>query len=99
MTDIISNKDTILWFGKHKGMSIKECISEYPFYIKWCLENDIIKLDKPATKHFKCMLTKRQNQYDEAKQKRYHNRYYSNWDIDEDMDWCLGLSGGAQGWD
>lgn len=94
MTDIISHKDTILWFGKHKGMTIKECISEFPFYIKWCLENNIIQLDKPAMTHFKCTLTKRQNQCN--KNKHYHMHY---WTFDEDMDWCLGLDGGAQGWD
>jgi len=36
--------DTILWFGKYKGQSIKQIVDKNAQYIEWCLDKKIFKL-------------------------------------------------------
>lgn len=44
--------DKMPW-GKHKRMLIENCIRKYPQYIKWCLNNYYIRLDKSLYELYK----------------------------------------------
>ena len=35
-----------LWFGKHKGKTIRQIIDDHEcFYIEWCIQKEIFELD------------------------------------------------------
>lgn len=78
---------SVLNFGKHKNKTIEWVKNYDKQYIDWLLANDIITLH-PDTKR----------EVDKIPSRRI--RYYGGYDEDDaEMDFCLGLSGGAQGWD
>ena len=79
----------IFTFGKHKGEDIDTVIKKDTQYVQWCVENHIINIEsKELQKAFKaqCVL--------------HSFAYGSGYDEDDaEMDFCMGLGGGAQGWD
>ena len=84
-------KDT-LTFGRYKGKTIDWNRGFDVQYLIWAEREGIITFH-PKTKG--CILD------DYSKYNRYYNRYYYDRGYDEDdaeLDFCLGLSGGAQGW-
>lgn len=38
--------DTILSFGKHKGMQVEDVIEDHPSYIQWMLREDVRQFDE-----------------------------------------------------
>ena len=40
----IEQTDT-LWFGKHKGKTVSECLQKDPTYLLWAHKKDILQLD------------------------------------------------------
>lgn len=45
MTQIINSYKDKLTFGKHKGKLFEQVLSENSQYIKWCLDENIIKVE------------------------------------------------------
>ncbi len=38
--------DTILSFGKHKGMQVEDVIEDHPNYVEWMVREDIRQFDE-----------------------------------------------------
>jgi len=41
----VSDKDWIVPFGKHKGLTIEELMDADPQYLEWAISKDMIELD------------------------------------------------------
>lgn len=39
-------EETILWFGKHKGLTIQQVLDKSASYLGWCLEKDIFTVSE-----------------------------------------------------
>ena len=51
----ISDRDTVLAFGKHKGRSIAYLFDAEAEYIVWCLQNEIFELSPALREEFEQM--------------------------------------------
>lgn len=80
------NINTRFPFGKYKGYSFDSVVRYHIFYLRYCLDNEIIELS-PAAK----------SEYDRRLSKC--SRYTPDDDDEWEMSFCMGLGGGAQGWD
>ena len=80
--------DNTFLFGKYKGEKIITIIKRDAQYVHWCIENNIIELKN------KELQDTYEIQYDIQ---RAYRRGYDEED-EAEMDFCMGLSGGAQGW-
>ena len=79
--------DYVFTFGKHKGEDFKTVCKKDSQYIQWCEDNRILILD------YKCLVMFRKY----YKRPSYGGGYLDDDDASE-MDFCMGLSGGGQGW-
>lgn len=87
------NINTRFPFGKYKGYSFDSVVRCNISYIRWYLENGIIELSPAAKAEYDRRL---------SKCRRYTPDDDNEWDDDdewEEMSFCMGLGGGAQGWD
>ena len=62
-------KKTVLWFGKHKGQTVKEVLNEDAQYLYWAYQNiDNIQMDEKLLKEI-----------DVKKNEQYVPRQSRNW--------------------
>jgi len=40
--------EDLFTFGKHKGEQLEDVIHDYPDYIAWCCENNVVEFDNEA---------------------------------------------------
>lgn len=80
------NINTRFPFGKYKDSSFDYVVSYHIYYIKWCLDNDVIELSPAARAEYERRLSR-------------CSHYIPDDDDAWEMSFCMGLGGGAQGWD
>lgn len=52
---VISDRDTVLAFGKFKGKSIAWLMDAEPDYLAWCIENEALHLSVGLREEFEQM--------------------------------------------
>ena len=52
---VISDRDTVLAFGKFKGKSIAWLMDAEPDYLAWCIENEVLHLSIGLREEFEQM--------------------------------------------
>ena len=66
--------DSVLTFGKFKGMTVPEVMQEEPSYIAWAHEEGLIHVDK---KTLECAMEARYRERADAE--AYFESYHDNW--------------------
>ena len=52
---VITDRDTVIAFGRHKGKSIAYLMDAEAEYIVWCLQNEIFSLSPTLLEEFEQM--------------------------------------------
>lgn len=52
---VITDRDTVIAFGKMKGKSIAYLMDAEPEYLVWCIENDVLHLSVSLREEFEQM--------------------------------------------
>ena len=52
---VISDRNTVIAFGRHKGKSIAYLMDAEPDYLLWCLENEVLHLSIGLREEFEQM--------------------------------------------
>jgi len=92
MNKLIKNRNSALTFGKYKGKTIEDILKINPQYIKWLKDEQIVEITDLTDFELSALIIRCEDK------RRYYAHERECDDYDSEMDFCLGLSGGAQGW-
>lgn len=86
---VLGKKDE-LWFGKYRGLTIKDVLDTNPSYICWLIDNTQLTFTKAVQ-----VKARKGRAEQDAKRAYNHGRYIADYDVENDMDWGGEFDGGG----
>lgn len=72
---VISSRDHVLGFGKHKGRSVAFLMDAEPEYLQWCIDNEVLSLSPSLQDEFEQMNPWMQTHEQQWRDKRIEDYY------------------------